>query len=83
MTDFLDNGKTLSGNSYSAVLITTRDRIVEKERVKLSKSVLFLQDNTPAHVSHIAMQTNRHVRFKSLEQVSYFVRLPCRSPNKK
>jgi hypothetical protein len=42
--DYLEKGQT----------ITTRE-IQEKRRGMLAKGVLFLQDNAPAHKSHITM----------------------------
>ena len=66
MIDFLDKGRTITGDYYLTLLTTLRETIKEKRRGKLSKGVLFLQDNAPAHKSHVAMQKFRDLEFELL-----------------
>ena len=71
MIDFLVQGRTITGDYYSTLLTTLREKIEEKRRGKLSKGVLFLQDNAPAHKSHVAMQKIRDLGFELLEHPPY------------
>lgn len=71
MIDFLDKGRTITGDYYSTLLTTLRDKIKEKRRGKLSKGVLFLQDNAPAHKSHVVMQKIRDLGLELLEHPPY------------
>lgn len=69
--NFLDKGRTITGNYYSTVLTTLRKRIMERRRRKISKGMLFLQDNAPALKSHVAMQTVRDLGCELLEHTHY------------
>ena len=48
MTDYLEQGHTITGNYYSAKL---RSTLAKKRRGKLQKGILLLHDNAPAHRS--------------------------------
>jgi histone-lysine N-methyltransferase SETMAR len=54
MVDYLEKGKTVSGEYYALLLGQLRDRLKEIRRGKVTKGVLLLQDNAPAHNSNIA-----------------------------
>lgn len=54
MVDYLEKGKTVSGEYYALLLGQLRDRLKEIRRDKLSRGVLLLQDNAPAHNSNVA-----------------------------
>lgn len=71
MSDYLEQGKTVTGAYYSTLLTRLREKIVEKRRGKLSKGVLFLQDNAPAHKSLIAMQKINEVGFELIDHPPY------------
>ena len=71
MIDFLDKGRTITGDYYSTLLTTLREKIKMKRRGKLFKGVLFLQDNAPTHKSHVAMLKIRDLGFELLEHPPY------------
>ena len=66
-----DKGRTITGDYYSTLLTTLQEKIKEKRRGKLSKDVLLLRDNAPAHKSHVAMQKIRDLGFELLEYPPY------------
>jgi hypothetical protein len=61
-------GQTITGAYYSELprelLTTLGEKIREKRRDMLAKGVLFLQDNTPARKSHIAVNSVRDLEFE-------------------
>ena len=55
MIDCLEQGRTIY-SAYNAVeLRRLRQEITRKRRGKLTRGVLLLQDNAPAHTSQVAM----------------------------
>lgn len=50
MIDILDKGRTISGNYYLTLLITAREKIVERKGEKLSKVILPLQTNVAMQI---------------------------------
>lgn len=55
LVDFLHKGSTVTGAYYSQLLRALRDAIKQKRRGKLTRGVLLLQDNAPAHTSQVAV----------------------------
>ena len=55
MVDYLEKGQTINGQYYASLLRQLRENIKLKCCRKLSKGVLFPQDNAPVHKSVIAM----------------------------
>ena len=55
MIDYLQQGRTINGAYYAAELRRLRQEIARKMRRKLTRSVLLLQDNAPAHMSQVAV----------------------------
>ena len=51
MVDDLEKGRTINGAYYAEELRRLRQEIVKKRRAKLTRGVLLLQDNAPAHTS--------------------------------
>ena len=51
LTDYLPKGKTVNAKYYSSLLVQLKDILKEKRCGKVSKGVLFLHDNSPAHRS--------------------------------
>jgi len=49
LTDYLPKGQTINAEYYSSLLMQLKDILKEKRRGKVTKVVLFLQDNAPAH----------------------------------
>ena len=52
IVDYLEERHTLNGAYYAKELRRLRQDIVEKRRGKLTRGVLLLQDNAPAHRPH-------------------------------
>jgi len=49
LTDYLSKGQTINAGYYSSPLVQLKDILKEKRRGKVTKGVLFLHDNAPAH----------------------------------
>ena len=54
MIDYLEQGRTINGAYYVAELRRLCQEIARKRRGKLTRGVLLLQDNAPAHTSQVA-----------------------------
>jgi len=46
---YLPKGQTINAEYYSSLLVQLKDILKEKRRGKVTKGVLFLHDNVPAH----------------------------------
>ena len=57
MIDFLERGRTVTGEYYSNLLRQLRAAIIKKRRGKLTRGVVLHHDNAPAHKSAITMAT--------------------------
>jgi len=71
MIDYLERGKTVTGDHYAELIWKLRSAIKEKRRGKLSHGVLLHQDNVPAHTSAVAMAAIRECGFELLSQPPY------------
>jgi len=49
LIDYLPKGQTINAEYYSSLLVQMKDILKEKCRGNITKLVLFLHDNTPAH----------------------------------
>ena len=54
LTDYLEEGRTITGAYYCTLLKKLRGALKEKRRGKLKNGVLPLADNAPAHSSQVA-----------------------------
>jgi hypothetical protein len=54
--DYLEKGKTISGEYYSNLLTRLDERIREKRPDLQKKKIIFRQDNAPAHKGVLAME---------------------------
>ncbi|UYV78083.1 hypothetical protein LAZ67_16000046 [Cordylochernes scorpioides] len=57
LIDFLNKGQTITGNYYANLVKQLREAIKEKRRGKLSRKIVYHQDNAPSHRSLQAMAT--------------------------
>jgi [histone H3]-lysine36 N-dimethyltransferase SETMAR len=71
LTDYLQKGATITGNYYSQLIVKLRGALKEKRRGKLSKGVLFHQDNAPSHTSCVAMAAIHQAGFELVEHPPY------------
>jgi len=49
LIDYLPKGQTINTEYYSSLLVQVKDILKEKCHGKVTKGVLFLHDNAPAH----------------------------------
>jgi hypothetical protein len=49
LVDYLERRATITANYYSVLVDKLKQHLVSKFRGKLSKGILFLQDNAAAH----------------------------------
>jgi len=76
--DFLEKGKTITGQYYSEVLGRFDAVLKEKRPHFLRKKVLFHHDNAPAHSSHIVGAKLCQLRYELLPHPPYSPDLaPC------
>ena len=58
-TDYLEKGKTITGEYYSCLLTRLDENIREKRTSLEKKKIIFHQDNAPAQKSVFAMGSTR------------------------
>ena len=73
LIDYLQKGQTINGTYYASFLTQLREKIKIKRRGKLTKGVLFHQDNAPVHKSVIAMAAIHDCGFKLIEHPPYYL----------
>ena len=66
MIDYLEQGRMINNAYYSAKLRRLSQESARKRRGKLTRIVLLLQDNTPAHTSQVAMTAATECGFQIL-----------------
>ena len=71
MIDYLEQGRTINGAYYAAELRHLCREIARKKRGKLTRGVLHLQDNAPAHTSQVAMTSATECGFEVLPHPPY------------
>jgi [histone H3]-lysine36 N-dimethyltransferase SETMAR len=71
LLDYLQKGQTITGTYYANLLMRLRDVLKIKRRGKLSRGVLFHQDNAPSHTSSVAMATIHDCGFQLLQHPPY------------
>jgi transposase len=69
--DYLEKGKTITGEYYYSLLTRLYERIREKRPGLQKKNIIFHQDNAPAHKSVLAMGKLRELRYELLEHPAY------------
>ena len=60
--EYLPKGHTVTGHHYSGQLKRLREAIKEKRPSKLTREILFHQDNAPAHTSVVFHGNNSRLR---------------------
>jgi hypothetical protein len=69
--DYLEKGKTITGEYYSNLLSRLDEKICEKRPGLQKKKIIFHQDNAPAHKSVLAMGKLRYLHYELLEHPPY------------
>ena len=71
MVDYLEEGRTTDGAYYAEELRQLHQEIVRNSRRKLTRGILLLQDNAPAHMSQVAMAAATECSFEVLPHPTY------------
>ena len=69
---YLPKGHTINAEYYSSLLVQLKDILKEKRRGKITKGVLFLHDNAPAHRVLATQKKLAYLGFRCLEHPPYF-----------
>jgi histone-lysine N-methyltransferase SETMAR len=65
--NYLEKGKTITGECYSNLLTRLDKKIRKKKRGLQKKKIIFHQDNAPAHKSVLAVRKLRDLHYETLE----------------
>jgi len=71
LIDFLPKGQTINAEYYSSLLVQLKDILKEKRRGKVTKGVLFLHDNAPAHRTLATQKKLAYLGFQCLYHPPY------------
>ena len=71
LIDYLQKGQTINGTYYASLPTQLREKIKIKRSGKLTKGVLFHQDNASVHMSVIAMAAIHDCGFKMIKHPPY------------
>ena len=69
--DYLEKGKTITGEYYSNLLTQLDKKICEKRPGLQKEKIIFHHDNAPAHKSVLAMGKLRDLHYELLEHPPY------------
>lgn len=69
--DYLEKGKTITGNYYSSLLDKLNTELPEKRPRMARKKVLFHHDNAPAHTSAVSTAKLLEIRFEIVSHPPY------------
>jgi len=67
--DYLPKGRTINAQYYSSLLVQLKDILKEKRRGKVTKGVLFLHDNAPAHRTLATQKILAYLDFHCLDHL--------------
>ena len=73
LIEYLPEGQTIKAEYYSSLLVQSKDILKEKRRRKITKVVLFLHDNAPAHrplathkkLAYLGIQCFHHLSYST------------------
>jgi len=71
LIDLLPKGQTINAEYYSSLLVQLKDILKEKRHVKVTKGVLFLRHNAPAHRALATHKKLAYLGFQCLDHPSY------------
>ena len=70
-TDYLPKGQTINAEYCLSLLVQLKDILKKKHRGKITKGVLFLHDNAPAHRALPTQNKLAYLGFQCLDQPPY------------
>jgi len=71
LIDYLSKGQTINAEYYLPLLVQLKDILKEKRRGKMTKVVLFLHDNAPAHRALATQKKLAYLGFQYLGHPPY------------
>jgi len=71
LTDFLPKGQTINAEYYSSLLAQMKEILKEKRRGMVTKGVLFLHNNAPAHRALATQKKLAYLGFQCLDHPPY------------
>uniref|UniRef100_A0A5S6Q2P9 Mos1 transposase HTH domain-containing protein n=1 Tax=Trichuris muris TaxID=70415 RepID=A0A5S6Q2P9_TRIMR len=71
LIDYMQHGATITGTYYENLRHQLRDTVEEKRRGKLSRKVLLLHDNAPAHRSKVSLAAIQECGFGQTNHPPY------------
>jgi len=71
LIDYLPKGRTINAKYYSSLLVQLKGILKEKCRGKITKRVLFLHNNAPAHRALAAQKKLAYLGFQCLDHPPY------------
>jgi len=71
LIDYLTKGQTINGKYYSSLLVQLKDVLKENRRGKVTRGVLFLHDNAPAHWALATQKKLAYLGFQCLDHPLY------------
>jgi len=71
LIDYLPNGQTINAEYYSSLQVQLKDILKGKRRGKVTKGVLFLHDNAPAHRALATQKKLAYLSFQCLDHPPY------------
>jgi len=71
LIDYLPKSQTINAQYYSYLLVQLKDILKEKRRGKVTKRVLFLHENAPAHRALATQKTLVYLGFQCLDHPPY------------
>jgi len=71
LIDYLPKGQTINAEYYLSLLVQLKDILKGKRCGKVTKGILFLHDNAPAHRSLVSQKKLAHLDFQCLDHPPY------------
>ena len=71
LIEYLPKGQTINAEYYSSLPVQLKDILKEKHRGNVTKGVLFLHDNSPAHLALATQKKLTYQGFQCLDQPPY------------
>ena len=71
LIDYLPKGQTMNVEYYSSLLVQLKDILKEKRHGKVTKVVLFMHDNAPAHRALATQKKLAYLGFQCLDHSPY------------
>ena len=71
LIDYLPKGQTINAEYYASLVVQLKDILKEKCRGKVTKGVLFLHDNVPAHRALATQKKLAYLGFQCLDHSPY------------